>query len=63
MACILLGAGIPTTATYIVLVSIAAPALGLLGVAPIVAVGVQVEVEVGMIPRSGANPTAIKPTQ
>ncbi len=36
-ACILLGAGIPTTATYIVLVSIAAPALGLLGVAPIVA--------------------------
>ena len=37
MACILLGAGIPTTATYIVLVSIAAPALGLLGVAPIVA--------------------------
>jgi TRAP transporter 4TM/12TM fusion protein len=37
MACILLGAGIPTTATYIVLVAIAAPALGLLGVAPIVA--------------------------
>lgn len=37
IACILLGAGIPTTATYIVLVSIAAPALGLLGVAPIVA--------------------------
>ena len=37
VACILLGAGIPTTATYIVLVSIAAPALGLLGVAPIVA--------------------------
>jgi len=36
-SCILLGAGIPTTATYIVLVSIAAPALGLLGVAPIVA--------------------------
>jgi TRAP transporter 4TM/12TM fusion protein len=36
-ACILLGAGIPTTATYIVLVSIAAPALGLLGVVPIVA--------------------------
>ncbi|MBT8360015.1 MAG: TRAP transporter permease [Desulfobacterales bacterium] len=36
-ACIILGAGIPTTATYIVLVSIAAPALGLLGVAPIVA--------------------------
>jgi TRAP transporter 4TM/12TM fusion protein len=37
IACILLGAGIPTTATYIVLVSIAAPALGLLGVAPLVA--------------------------
>lgn len=37
MACILLGAGIPTTATYIVLVAIAAPALGILGVAPIVA--------------------------
>ena len=37
IACIFLGAGIPTTATYIVLVSIAAPALGLLGVAPIVA--------------------------
>ena len=37
MACVLLGAGIPTTATYIVLVAIAAPALGLLGVAPIVA--------------------------
>ena len=37
IACILLGAGIPTTATYIVLVAIAAPALGLLGVAPIVA--------------------------
>ena len=36
-ACILLGAGIPTTATYIVLVSIAAPALGILGVVPIVA--------------------------
>lgn len=37
VACILLGAGIPTTATYIVLVAIAAPALGMLGVAPIVA--------------------------
>jgi TRAP transporter 4TM/12TM fusion protein len=37
LACILLGAGIPTTATYIILVTIAAPALGLLGVAPIVA--------------------------
>ena len=37
VACILMGAGIPTTATYIVLVTIAAPALGLLGVAPVVA--------------------------
>lgn len=37
IACILMGAGIPTTATYIVLVTIAAPALGLLGIAPIVA--------------------------
>lgn len=37
VACILLGAGIPTTATYIVLASIAAPALGILGVTPIVA--------------------------
>ena len=36
---------------------------GRANVAPIVAVGVQVEVEAGMIPRSGANPTAIKPTQ
>lgn len=36
-ACILMGAGIPTTATYIILVSVAAPALGLLGVQPIVA--------------------------
>ncbi|MDX1605512.1 MAG: TRAP transporter permease, partial [Candidatus Competibacterales bacterium] len=37
IACILLGAGIPTTATYIILVSIAAPALGLLGIPPLVA--------------------------
>lgn len=34
---------------------------GKVNVAPITAVGVQVEV--GMIPRSGANPTAIKPIQ
>ena len=34
---------------------------GKANVAPIVAVGVQVEV--GMIPRSGAKPTAIKPMQ
>ena len=36
-ACIIMGAGIPTTATYIILVSIAAPALGLLDVAPLIA--------------------------
>jgi TRAP-type uncharacterized transport system fused permease subunit len=37
IACIIMGAGIPTTATYIILVSIAAPALGLLQVPPLVA--------------------------
>jgi len=37
VSCIILGAGIPTTACYIILVAIAAPALGLLGVEPIVA--------------------------
>ena len=37
IACVILGAGVPTTATYIILVTIAAPVLGLLGVAPIVA--------------------------
>ena len=36
-SCILLGVGLPTTATYIVLVTIAAPALGLLGISPLVA--------------------------
>ncbi len=36
-ACIIMGAGIPTTATYIILVSVAAPALALLGVQPLVA--------------------------
>jgi TRAP transporter 4TM/12TM fusion protein len=35
--CILMGCGIPTTATYIIMVTVAAPALGLLGVEPIVA--------------------------
>lgn len=35
--CILLGCGVPTTATYIIMVTIAAPALSLLGVEPIVA--------------------------
>ena len=37
VACIIMGAGIPTTATYIILVSIAAPALGLLEIEPLVA--------------------------
>ncbi|SEN75114.1 TRAP transporter, 4TM/12TM fusion protein [Roseovarius tolerans] len=37
VACIIMGAGIPTTATYIILVAVAAPALGLLEVEPIVA--------------------------
>ncbi len=37
VACILMGAGIPTTATYIILVAVAAPALAVLGVEPIVA--------------------------
>jgi TRAP-type uncharacterized transport system fused permease subunit len=35
--CILLGCGVPTTANYIIMVTVAAPALGLLGVEPIVA--------------------------
>jgi TRAP transporter 4TM/12TM fusion protein len=37
LVCILMGCGIPTTANYIIMVTIAAPALGLLGVEPIVA--------------------------
>ena len=32
-----MGCGIPTTANYIIMVTVAAPALGLLGVPPIVA--------------------------
>ncbi len=36
-ACIIMGAGIPTTATYIILVSVAAPALVILGINPLVA--------------------------
>ncbi|MFT7060038.1 MAG: TRAP transporter 4TM/12TM fusion protein [Pseudorhodobacter sp.] len=36
-SCIIMGAGIPTTATYIILVAVAAPALAQLGVQPIVA--------------------------
>lgn len=35
-ACIIMGAGIPTTATYIILVAVAAPALAQLGVEPLV---------------------------
>ena len=35
--CILMGCGIPTTANYIIMATIAAPALGMLGVEPIVA--------------------------
>ncbi|WP_262032402.1 TRAP transporter permease [Microvirga sp. Mcv34] len=37
VVCILLGCGVPTTANYIIMVTVAAPALGLLGVQPIVA--------------------------
>ena len=37
LACIVMGAGLPTTATYIVLVAIAAPALITLGVPPLAA--------------------------
>jgi TRAP transporter 4TM/12TM fusion protein len=37
VVCILMGAGIPTTANYIIMVAVAAPILGLLGVEPIVA--------------------------
>lgn len=37
IVCILMGAGIPTTANYIIMVAVAAPILGLLGVEPLVA--------------------------
>ncbi|MCW4115695.1 TRAP transporter permease [Aurantimonas sp. MSK8Z-1] len=37
VVCILMGCGIPTTANYIIMATIAAPTLGLLGVQPIVA--------------------------
>jgi len=37
IVCILLGCGVPTTATYIIMVTVATPALGMLGVAPLVA--------------------------
>ncbi|MFT2109941.1 TRAP transporter permease [Marinomonas sp. 2405UD68-3] len=36
LACIIMGAGIPTTATYIILVAVAAPALAQLNVEPLV---------------------------
>jgi TRAP transporter 4TM/12TM fusion protein len=37
IVCILLGCGVPTTANYIIMVTVAAPALGQLGVSPLVA--------------------------
>jgi TRAP transporter 4TM/12TM fusion protein len=37
IVCILMGCGVPTTANYIIMVTVAAPALGMLGVEPIVA--------------------------
>jgi TRAP transporter 4TM/12TM fusion protein len=37
MVCILLGCGVPTTPTYIIMVTVAAPALALMGVAPLIA--------------------------
>jgi TRAP transporter 4TM/12TM fusion protein len=37
IVCVIMGCGIPTTATYIIMVTVAAPALGLLGVEPLVA--------------------------
>jgi TRAP transporter 4TM/12TM fusion protein len=37
IVCILMGCGIPTTANYLIMVTVAAPILGLLGVQPLVA--------------------------
>jgi len=37
IVCILLGCGVPTTPTYIIMVTVAAPALTIMGVAPLVA--------------------------
>jgi TRAP transporter 4TM/12TM fusion protein len=37
VVCIVMGCGVPTTPTYIIMVTVAAPALGLLGVQPLVA--------------------------
>ena len=37
MVCVLMGCGIPTTANYIIMVAVAAPVLGMMGVEPLVA--------------------------
>ena len=37
VVCVLMGCGIPTTANYLIMIAVAAPILGLLGVEPIVA--------------------------
>jgi TRAP transporter 4TM/12TM fusion protein len=37
VVCVLMGAGIPTTANYLIMIAVAAPILGLLGVEPLVA--------------------------
>lgn len=37
IVCVLMGCGIPTTANYLIMIAVAAPILGLLGVQPIVA--------------------------
>ena len=37
LVCVLMGCGIPTTANYIIMVTVAAPTLGLLGIPPLVA--------------------------
>jgi TRAP-type uncharacterized transport system fused permease subunit len=37
LVCVLMGCGVPTTPTYIIMVTVAAPTLGLLGVLPLVA--------------------------
>ena len=37
LVCVLMGCGIPTTANYLIMVTVAAPTLGLLGVQPLVA--------------------------
>lgn len=37
IVCVLMGAGVPTTANYLIMIAVAAPILGLLGVEPIVA--------------------------